>query len=67
MINSPPLNLFSTLSLVDFSLKLKQWDLIWIYALFHLPEQLFIDLTVPQVDDAIHPSCEVAVYMVFGV
>jgi hypothetical protein len=39
-------------------LKLKQWDLIWIYALFHLPEQLFIDLTVPQVDDAIHPSCD---------
>jgi hypothetical protein len=53
--------------LVDFSLKLKQWDLKWVYVLFHLPVQFFLDLTVHQVDDAIRPSYEVAVYMVFGV
>jgi hypothetical protein len=46
----------------DFSLKLKQWDLKWVYVLFHLPVQFFLDLTVHQVDDAIRPSCEVAVY-----
>jgi hypothetical protein len=40
------LNLFLTLSLVDFSLKLKQWDLKWVYVLFHLPVQFFLDSTV---------------------
>ena len=37
LIDSPLLNLFSTLSL-----KLKQWDLIWVYVFFHLQVRVII-------------------------